>query len=76
MGNNLTYTITGCEPDGGKYEGMSLYTATADGTTFVLEAPIGLYTIGQTDTKILTDVRADKARGGKADYWLGTGLTF
>ncbi|MBM4719560.1 hypothetical protein GS449_14080 [Rhodococcus hoagii] len=39
MGNNLTYTITGCEPDGGKYEGMSLYTATADGTTFVLEAP-------------------------------------
>lgn len=55
---------------------MGLYTVLVDGTPRTLEAPNGLYQSGQEDTRILTDISAGKHQDGKADLWLGTGLTF
>lgn len=76
MSRLMTFTITDRPVEAGKYEGMSLYTATTDGRTIMLEAPNGMYGPGQTDTKILTDVSYAKADGGKADYWIGTDAIF
>lgn len=70
MSGLMTFTITNAPVETGKYEGSSLYTATVDGQTILLEAPTGRYAAGSTDTAILTDVSHAKADGGRADYWL------
>ncbi len=72
----MTFTVESCVPDGGSSAGMGLYTVLVDGTPRTLEAPNGLYQSGQEDTRILTDISAGKHQDGKADLWLGTGLTF
>ncbi|WP_092808286.1 hypothetical protein [Rhodococcus globerulus] len=76
MSGLMTFTITDSQADAGKYDGMSLYTATMDGRTIVLEAPNGMYAPDQTDTAILTDISHVKDAGGKADYWIGIDATF
>ncbi|WP_141210748.1 hypothetical protein [Rhodococcus sp. OK302] len=76
MSGLMTFTITDRQVDAGKCDGMSLYTATTDGRTILLEAPNEMYKPGQTDTSILTDISHVKDAGGKADYWIGINATF